>query len=64
MPTYSHVTVSGFHLRAGDEEPNVDEKFILTDTVQKNLFVVEQFQVESMLSLFRNRVLFLCRKKY
>ena len=40
VPTYSHVTVSGFHLRAGDEEPNVDEKFILTDTVQKNLFAL------------------------
>ena len=36
--TFDYITVNGFHLRAGDETPHVDEKFIITKTVATNVF--------------------------
>ena len=38
IPSFDHVTLEGFHFRSGDQEPFLDEKFIITKTVNENLF--------------------------
>ena len=36
--TFDYITINRFHLRSGDEEPFIDDKFIITKTVSQNVF--------------------------